>query len=260
MPIIDTHCHINDEALYPIAEEVVSRAKEAGVVRVFNAGDSLESFGRILELKNRFPGFCEAVLGIHPEFATKSRSYLEEAYKQIEENKNNIKAIGEIGLDYHYDKSEETKAKQKEVFIEQIRLAKKLNLPIVIHARDADYDTFSIVKEELPDKVDLHCYSGSWELLKEYLRLPIQLYIGVGGVSTFKNARVIKEVVAKAPKEILMTETDSPYLAPTPHRGERNEPSYLPLVVKQIAELRNEPVEEAEENLYENGRRFYGIE
>jgi len=258
MKILDTHCHINDDKLYPMAEEVIQRAKENGVIRVYNAGDSLPSFERILDLHKRYPSFCKVVLGIHPEFASESDEYFEKASQVIEENKGILSAIGEIGLDYHYDKSEKTKNVQKKRFIEQIRLAKKRNLPIVIHARDADFDTLNIIKEDLPPKIDLHCFSGSAEIAKEYCKLPIQVYFGVGGVSTFKNAKTIKEVIQKIPLTHFLSETDSPYLAPTPHRGEKNEPCYLPLILEEIALLTNKTSEEVAAQLLQNGEEFYG--
>jgi len=258
MKILDTHCHLNDDQLYPIVEEVIKRAKENAVVGVYNAGDSLPSFDRILDLHTRYPSFCKVVLGIHPEFAKESEDYFQKAYQKIEENKDVLSAIGEIGLDYHYDKSEETKNIQKQRFVEQIRLAKKLGLPIVIHARDADFDTLEIIKEELPPKIDLHCFSGSLEIARQYLKLPIQVYFGIGGVSTFKNAKTIKEVIASVPLSHFLSETDCPYLAPTPHRGERNEPCYLPLILNQIALLANRPLEEVADEIYQNGEEFYG--
>lgn len=260
MRIIDTHCHLDDDKLYPTAKDVVERAKKAGVVYLFNTADSLPSFERVLKLAEDFPDVCYSVLGIHPEFATEEDDYFLSAYKEREKQKEKIKAIGEIGLDYHYSKDEEIVAKQKQRFIEQIRLAKKWNLPIVIHSRDADYDTFKIIQEEKPDRIDLHCYSGSSELLDEYLRLPIRRHIGIGGVSTFKNAKTIQRVIKEHDISLFLSETDSPYLAPTPHRGEVNEPCYLPLIIKEIARLKEENEEEVAEKIYQNGVKFYGRE
>lgn len=257
--IIDTHTHFNDDKIYPFVDDFISRAKEKNVVAIFNNGDSLNSFSRILDLEKRYPSFCYAVLGIHPEFASESDEYFTKAYQTIKDNRDFIYAIGEIGLDYHYSKDSEYVAKQKKRFIEQIRLAKQLNLPIVIHSRDADFDTLNIIKQELPPKLDLHCYSGSVEILKEYLKLPIETHIGIGGVCTFKNAKTIKEVVSFAPIEVLLTETDAPYLAPTPFRGQVNESSYLPYIIKEIAELKSQDYDEVEELLYIQGKEFYGI-
>lgn len=260
MKIIDTHCHLNDDKLYFQVEDVIQRAKENHVVAAFNNADSLPSFFRILDLQDRFPDFCHAVLGIHPEFASEAEETFHQAYEQIQKNRDRISAIGEIGLDYHYSKEIAVIQAQKKRFIEQIRLAKELSLPIVIHSRDADFDTLSIIKEELPPKLDLHCFSGSYEILKEYLKLPIEVHIGIGGVCTFKNARVIREVISKTDLSLFLTETDSPYLAPVPHRGENNEPGYLPLIVREIAAEKNRDEEEVATQLYKNGKRFYGME
>lgn len=259
MRIIDTHCHLNDEKIYPIRDEVINRSQANGVEYFFNNGDSLPSLERILSLSDEYSS-CKCVLGIHPEFANENDEYFVKAYQIIKNNRNRIYAIGEIGLDYHYDKSEETKQNQKKRFIEQINLAKELSLPIVIHTRDADFDTFNIIKKELPPKIDLHCYSGSEEVLREYLKLPIEVHIGIGGVSTFKNAKTIQNIIIENDENIFLTETDCPYLAPVPHRGEMNEPSYLPLIVEKIASLKGIDVEEMSEILYRNGKRFYGID
>lgn len=259
MEYIDTHCHLNDDQLYPDREGAVERARKNGCLAFFNAADSFSSFGRIFSLAKEFPGFCYPVIGIHPEYASLPEEEFEKALQTIEENKKNIKAIGEIGLDYHYSKDPEIKEKQKDRFLRQIRLAKKLSLPIVIHSRDADQDCYDILKEELPDKADIHCYGQSYEMLKNYLRLPIQLKIGIGGVVTFKNGRVLKEVVEKAPLSVLLTETDSPYLSPVPNRGKRNEPSYIPFVLKEIALLRKEEEEETAKAILKNGEEFYGL-
>jgi TatD DNase family protein len=259
MRIIDTHCHYNDDQIYPIVDEVITRAKAAGVQAIFNNGDSLASFTRILELQERYPDFCHSVLGIHPEHAAHDQAYFEESYRQIKNNIDKISAIGEIGLDYHYSKDPEYVQAQKFRFIEQIRLAKELHLPIVVHSRDADFDTLDIIRQELPEKVDLHCYSGSVEIAREYLKLPIDFRIGVGGVCTFKNARVIKEVIQYCSEKIILTETDAPYLAPTPHRGQMNESSYIPLIFEAIASLKMMDVEELAEKLYQQGLDFYGL-
>lgn len=260
MRIIDTHCHLYDEAFAADLPSVVEKCRLAGVVSAVNNADSLEAFEKILSLQERFPDFFLSALGIHPEFATKEDAYLERAYEEIRLHAADIVAVGEIGLDYHYDRSPETKARQRKVFRDQIRLAKELSLPIVVHSRDADQETFDILREELPPRVDLHCYSGSVELLREYLRLPFRFSIGIGGVVTFKNARVIKEVVKEAPLSSLLSETDAPYLTPTPYRGQRNDPSYLPLVLQEIASLRQQDVEEIGKALHHNAEVFYGRE
>lgn len=258
MDFIDTHSHLNDDTLYRNIEAVIRDCAEKKIRYVVNNADSLESFSRILELKERF-SICGCALGIHPEFASESDAYFNKAYQQIKENKDRILAIGEIGLDYHYSKEERYVQAQKQRFIEQIKLADELDLPIVIHTRDADFDTLNIIKEYRPKKIDLHCYSGSAEILREYLKLPIEVHIGIGGVSTFKNAKTLQNIIREFPLDIFLTETDAPYLAPTPHRGETNTPAYIPLIVSKIAELKEIDVEVVANKLYENGRNFYGI-
>ena len=258
MKIIDTHCHLNVDDFID-KEQYIKEALENNVSAIFNNGDSFESLSEIIKLKREFPDFCHAVLGIHPEYANKGDDYLFQSLKYIEEHLSEIDAIGEIGLDYHYDKSEETKKNQEKYFREQIRFAKKHNLPIVIHSRDASYDTYKIVVEENIKKIDLHCYSSSLEIAEEYLRYSDQVYFGIGGVITFKNAKTLVSVVNNISLNHLLTETDSPYLAPVPHRGEKNESKYLPLIIKKISEIKMMNQEEASNILYNNAKRFYNV-
>ncbi|MCI1734832.1 MAG: TatD family hydrolase [Bacilli bacterium] len=260
MRYLDTHCHLNDPKFASDLSDVISKVKAAGCLGCFNNADSLASFQPILQLAKDYPHFCYAVLGIHPEFAVKEDSYQEEAIAFVKAHLGDIKAIGEIGLDYHYSPTPEEKVRQQQIFRRWIELAKEVHLPIVVHSRDATLDTLEIIKEEKPFKVDLHCYSGSYDILKEYLKLPIDFHIGVGGVLTFTNSRVLKEVVTQGPLSCFLTETDSPYLAPVPHRGQRNDPSYIPLVIAEIAKEKNLSLEETCEILYHNGSQFYGIE
>ena len=259
MKIIDTHCHLDDDALFSIRREIVEKSKQNSVVAVFNTADSLSSFSRVLTLENENPDFSFSVLGIHPEFALKEEDYFKEAYQRIREEKDHIKAIGEIGLDYHYDKSDETKASQKRRFIEQIELAKELSLPIVIHARDADFDTFDIIRKTKPRRIDLHCCSASVELLREYRKLDTEVYIGIGGVSTFKNAKTLFKVIEEMPLEMMLTETDCPYLSPVPNRGKRNSSRNLPYVVSAIAGLKGISEEEVIRTTEENAKRVFGL-
>lgn len=258
MNIIDTHCHLNDDRLYQDIDAVIVRCKEKGVTSCFVTADSYASFSRIIELQERYPSFCRSVLGLHPEFIN-DEEYYQKAFSYIKERRDRIYAIGEIGLDYHYSKDEDIKTKQKDLFTKQIKLAKELDLPIVIHSRDADFDTLNIIKEYLPKKIDLHCFSGSAEILKEYLKLPIEVHIGINGVCTFKNAKTIKEIIKAFPLDIMLTETDCPYLAPTPFRGQTNSPEYLPYIIEEIAKIKEKDIEEVANILYNNARGFYGI-
>lgn len=256
--IIDAHTHINCDELYQERKEIIQRAIDNKVVAVFNTADSLNSFKNIDILQKEYPNYCYGVYGIHPEFA--SSTNFTEIEEEIIKRKNIIKAIGEIGLDYHYPINETEKNNQKDIFISQICLAKKLKLPIVIHSRDADKDTFDILCQYAQDmKVYLHCYSGSYEMAKEYIKKIPNIHFGVGGIVTFKNAKKLVEVVEKIDLKYFLTETDAPYLTPVPFRGKQNEPSYLIYVINKISELKNMNEVKVEEILFENAREFFDL-
>lgn len=256
--IIDAHTHINCDELYQERKEIIQRAIDNKVVAVFNTADSLNSFKNIDILQKEYSNYCYGVYGIHPEFA--SSTNFTEVEEEIIKRKNIIKAIGEIGLDYHYLINEPEKNNQKDIFISQICLAKKLNLPIVIHSRDADKDTFDILCQYAKDmKVYLHCYSGSYEMAKEYIKKIPNIHFGVGGIVTFKNAKKLVEVVEKIDLKYFLTETDAPYLTPVPFRGKQNEPSYLIYVINKISELKNMNEVKVEEILFENAREFFDL-
>ncbi len=256
--IIDAHTHINCDELYQERKEIIQRAIDNKVMAVFNTADSLNSFKNIDILQKEYSNYCYGVYGIHPEFA--SSTNFTEVEEEIIKRKNIIKAIGEIGLDYHYPINETEKNNQKDIFISQICLAKKLNLPIVIHSRDADKDTFDILCQYAQDmKVYLHCYSGSYEMAKEYIKKIPNIHFGVGGIVTFKNAKKLVEVVEKIDLKYFLTETDAPYLTPVPFRGKQNEPSYLIYVINKISELKNMNEVKVEEILFENAREFFDL-
>ena len=256
--IIDAHTHINCDELYQERKGIIQRAIDNKVVAVFNTADSLNSFKNIDILQKEYPNYCYGVYGIHPEFA--SSTNFTEVEEEIIKRKNIIKAIGEIGLDYHYPINETEKNNQKDIFISQICLAKKLNLPIVIHSRDADKDTFDILCQYAQDmKVYLHCYSGSYEMAKEYIKKIPNIHFGVGGIVTFKNAKKLVEVVEKIDLKYFLTETDAPYLTPVPFRGKQNEPSYLIYVINKISELKNMNEVKVEEILFEKAREFFDL-
>lgn len=256
--IIDAHTHINCDELYQERKEIIQRAIDNKVVAVFNTADSLNSFKNIDILQKEYSNYCYGVYGIHPEFA--SSTNFTEVEEEIIKRKNIIKAIGEIGLDYHYPINEPEKNNQKDIFISQICLAKKLNLPIVIHSRDADKDTFDILCQYAKDmKVYLHCYSGPYEMAKEYIKKIPNIHFGVGGIVTFKNAKKLVEVVEKIDLKYFLTETDAPYLTPVPFRGKQNEPSYLIYVINKISELKNMNEVKVEEILFENAREFFDL-
>ncbi|PFA63692.1 hydrolase TatD [Bacillus sp. AFS015802] len=253
--LFDTHVHLNAEQFDEDLEEVLSRAKEAGVEKMVVVGFDRPTINRAMELIGQYD-FLYAAIGWHPVDAI---DMTDEDLTWIEELSQHPKvvAIGEMGLDYHWDKS--PRDVQKEVFRKQIQLAKKVKLPIVIHNRDATQDIVDILREEGAEEVGgiMHCFSGSPEVAKECVDM--NFYISLGGPVTFKNARKPKEVAKEIPLEKLLIETDCPYLAPHPYRGKRNEPAYVKLVAEQIAELKELTVEEVETITTENAKKLFNI-
>lgn len=253
--LFDTHVHVNAEQFNEDLEDVIERAQEAGVNNMVVVGFDRPTITRAMELIETYD-FMYAAVGWHPVDAI---DMTEEDLKWIEELSSHPKvvAIGEMGLDYHWDKS--PKAIQMEVFRKQIRLAKKVGLPIIIHNREATADIVNILKEEEASEVGgiMHCFSGSAETAMECI--DINFYISLGGPVTFKNAKKPKEVAAAVPLDRLLIETDCPYLAPHPYRGKRNEPSYVKLVAEQIAEIKQLSVEEVSQATTDNAKKLFGI-
>lgn len=271
---IDIHAHINDSKLIDDVDNVIDRANKAGVKYIVNATCDVKSIKETLELVKKYENVY-ATLGIHPQAIFE---YDDEIEELIYSNKNNQKVIGigEIGLDYHdmetqiaYIKQdypqyeniteEEVKNKQKEVFIKQIELASKMNLPIVVHSRDATADTLEIIKSKinlLKNKGLIHCFSGSVEVAKEYFKMGF--YISVGGSITFKNARCIPDVIRECGIDNVMLETDCPYLSPEPYRGKINEPKNVVLVSDKIAEILDINYRQVEEKTTENAFALFG--
>ncbi|MFE4814216.1 TatD family hydrolase [Peribacillus simplex] len=253
--LFDTHVHVNAEQFNEDLEDVIDRAKEAGVNNMVVVGFDRPTIIRAMELIEAYD-FMYAAVGWHPVDAI---DMTEEDLQWIEELSNHPKvvAIGEMGLDYHWDKS--PKDVQMEVFRKQIRLAKKGGLPIIIHNREATADIVNILKEEEASSVGgiMHCFSGSAETALECINM--NFYISLGGPVTFKNAKKPKEVAAAVPLDRLLIETDCPYLAPHPYRGKRNEPSYVKLVAEQIAEIKQLTLEEVSQATTENAKKLFGI-
>ena len=256
MKYLDSHCHINDDDLYPIRNEVISRAREAGVGYILVIGWDVESSKKAISIAHEFEGVYAAV-GIHPE---NLEGIHEQSLLEIEElaKDEKVVAIGEIGLDYHWFKDPKDHENQKTWFIKQIELANKLHLPISIHAREAIGDLLDILKNHpLEHSGVLHCYSGSPESLKEFAKLGF--YFGFDGPITYKNAKEPKESVIACPIDKILTETDSPYLPPVPHRGERNESSYIPLILAQMAALKEVDESFMAEQVKENFERLFSV-
>ncbi|MFC4303340.1 TatD family hydrolase [Cohnella boryungensis] len=254
--LIDTHAHLDSPKFDNDREEVIARALEAGIDTIVNIGFNRETIPSTMALAEKYP-YIFAAVGWHPTDAVDMR--LEEDLAWIERlcSHPKVVAIGEIGLDYYWDTS--PKEIQHTVFREQIRLARKLNKPIVIHNRDAHEDVVRLLKEEKAEEVGgiMHCFSGSWETAKKCLDM--NFYISFGGPVTFKNARVPKEVLERVPLDRILLETDAPYLAPHPYRGKRNESAYVRLVAEAAAEIKSISVEEIEKITSENGRRCLGL-
>lgn len=253
--LFDTHVHLNAEQYKEDLEEVIERALNEGISRMVVVGFDRPTIEKAMELVEKYD-FMYASVGWHPVDAIDMK---DEDLLWIEELASHPKvvAIGEMGLDYYWDKS--PKEIQKEVFRRQIQLAKKVKLPIVIHNREATADIVEILKEEGAEEVGgiMHCFSGSPETAKECVDM--NFYISLGGPVTFKNAKKPKEVAEAIPLEKLLIETDCPYLAPHPYRGKRNEPSYVKLVAEQIAEIKGLSLEEVAEATTANAQKLFGI-
>ena len=253
--IFDSHAHYDDAQFDEDRVDVLSHLKDAGVERVVNISNGWDDLLKTLDLIKEVP-FLYGTVGVHP---CKVSELNEARMEQMKDfcSRDKIVAVGEIGLDYYW--MSDPKDVQKEWFVRQLRLAKELNLPVVIHSRDASQDTFDIMKAEHAGTTGgvIHCYSGSLEMAREYVKMGY--YLGIGGVVTFKNSKTLKKVAVEIPLENIVVETDCPYLAPTPHRGKRNSSAYLPLVIEEIARLRDISPEEVEQVTYENAKRLYGI-
>lgn len=248
---IDTHCHMNDGVYRDKIKEYFDRAVELNVkkslVICMNKEDLLYTF----ELQKQFPQI-DIAFGYHPEDADKITEddlrYLEEVISD-----ERIIAIGEIGLDYYWDKT--YKDKQMELFIKQIEIANKANKPVLIHSRSAAKDTYDTLKKYAKTNVLMHCFGESFEMMQEYLKLGY--YIAFGGVITFKNAQQPKENVSRIPLDRLMLETDCPYMTPVPFRGKQNETAYVKYVGEYVCELRGLEIDKLQQQLQENYRRFF---
>lgn len=253
--LFDTHVHLNVSQFDEDREEVLQRAKEAGVENMVIVGFDHETIPKAIEMAEQYEHIYAAV-GWHPvdaiDMTEKELEWLEELSSHPK-----VVALGEMGLDYHWDKS--PKEIQKEVFRKQIQLAKKVNLPIIIHNREATEDIIQILQEEKAEEVGgiMHCYNDSIDYVDACLQM--NFYISLGGPVTFKNATLPKEVAKYVPADRLLIETDCPFLAPHPNRGKRNEPAYVKLVAEKIAELREISYEEISKQTTENARKFFGI-
>ena len=252
--IFDSHAHYDDEQFDCDREELLGSMQEHGIGGIINVGASMEGVFASQELADKYP-FIYAGVGIHPDYVG---SLNEEKLRMLAElcKKPKTVVVGEIGLDYYWDK--ENHDLQKEWFIRQLDLARKKEKPVIIHSREAAADTMEIMKEYASGlRGVIHCYSYSAEMAKEYVKMGY--YIGIGGVVTFKNAKKLKQVVQEIPLESIVLETDCPYLAPVPYRGKRNSSLYLPYVAEEIAALKGAAAEDVVLQTEENARKLYGL-
>lgn len=252
--LFDTHAHMDDRAFDQDRLALIASLPEQGVGLVMNPGCSLASSRNADALSKRFD-FLYAAVGSHPDAADEVNEAVLEEYRQLVRQNPKIKAIGEIGLDYHYE--DIPRALQLKAFRAQMALAEELDLPVIVHERDAHADGMAVIDEFPTVKGVFHCYSGSAEMAAELVKRG--WYIGFTGVLTFKNARKALEVAASVPLERLVLETDCPYMAPEPFRGKRNHPGYLYRMAERLAQLRELSVEEIQRITTENGKRLYRI-
>ena len=252
--MIDTHIHLDEEAYAPDREEVIARQREAGVEAMIVPGVNAASIEGIFAVAHNHPGYCYPALGFHPQDV---KADWQEQWTIIEQaicaHKEEIVAIGEIGFDYYWDTT--FKDEQREVFQRQLDLAEELNLPVMIHSREATEDTLNVLKTAHVRGV-IHCFNGSKEVAQQYLQMGF--YLGIGGVLTFKNCK-LSETLEVVPLDRIVLETDGPYLAPTPHRGERNESRLMIHVAERLAQVYNCSVEQIIETTSRNARQLFAI-
>jgi TatD DNase family protein len=255
MTVFDTHAHMNDRAFDADRETLMGALPGLGLGLLMNAGCSLESTKECIALAEKYD-FAYASAGSHPDSADEVCDAVLEEYRKLCKLHPKVKAIGEIGLDYHYE--DIPRELQKKAFIAQMELAKELDLPVIVHEREAHQDGLEIVKQFPTVKGVFHCYSGSAEMARQLVDLG--WYIGFTGVLTFKNAKKAIEAAQAIPLERIVVETDCPYMSPEPFRGKRNDPSRVVYVADKLAEIRGISAEEARAITFENGKRLYRID
>ncbi len=249
----DTHAHLDDSAFDSDRDELISSLSGFGITRVLNASSDMASSARTISLCDKYD-FIYGAVGVHPHDAENMK---DEDFNTLCDMVKHpkIRAIGEIGLDYYYDHS--PRDIQKARFKDQLHLARELNLPVIIHDRDAHEDCLNILRDFTDLKVVYHCYSGSLEYAK--ILISLGFYLSFTGAATFKNAKAAPSVIEWMPLDKIMIETDCPYLAPVPHRGKRNFPGFVPLVAEKIAELRSHSLNDVAEITFKNGCEFFSI-
>ena len=252
--LFDTHAHMDDHSFDEDREELLKSLPEKGIALLMNPGCSLEASRNASKLSQEYD-YIYAAVGSHPDAADEVNEEVLEEYRKLCKLNPKIKAIGEIGLDYYYE--DIPREIQKKAFRMQMELARELNLPVIVHERDAHEDGMAVVREFPDVKGVFHCYSGSAEMARQLVNLG--WYIGFTGVLTFKNARKAVEVAASIPLDRIVLETDCPYMSPDPFRGKRNDPSRLYRMAEKLAEIRGLTVEEVHRITVENGKRLCRI-
>ena len=252
--LFDTHAHMNDPAFDEDRKEMILGLKDKGVDFVMNVGCCLESSGDCIKLAEEYP-FVYASVGSHPDSADEVNEEVIEKYRQMAKHPK-VMAIGEIGLDYYYETI--PREVQQKAFRMQMALAKELDMPVIVHERNAHDDGMRIVKEFKGVTGVFHCYSGSAEMARQLVDMG--WYIGFTGVLTFKNARKAVETAERIPLERIVLETDCPFMAPEPHRGKRNDPGYLPYMAQRLADIRGIPAEDVIRITTENAKKLYRID
>ena len=263
MEFFDSHAHYNDEKFNYDREELIKNIYDSGITKLINAGYSLKSSIYALEIAKKYD-WIYTISGISPNDIPEKRETLNNQLKELvnfvemERQSNKILAIGEIGLDYYWEKDDEKRNIQKEVFIKQIKIANSFNLPIVIHTRDAVMDTLEILKtNEVERKGVFHCCPLNRELVKEALKLGY--YISFAGPITFKNSKNANEIIEMVPLERMLIETDSPYLSPEPNRGKRNDSRNVKYIAEKVANVKHKSLEEIAKVTYENTCRIFNV-
>ena len=254
--IFDTHAHYDDKAFDLDRDELLETFPEKGIVNITNIGCSIKSSKRSIELAEKYD-YMYASIGVIPHHVGEMTEADIEELREMAKSCEKVVAIGEIGLDYYYD--EPARDLQHKWFLRQMELAKELSLPIVIHSREAAKDTVDLMNQAKASEIGgvVHCYSYSEEMTRDFLKMGF--FFGIGGVVTFKNSKKLKAAVQALPLSSIVLETDSPYLTPTPFRGQRNDSSFLPYVVKEIAELKGLEEQEVTQATFENAKRLYRL-
>ena len=253
--LVDTHAHLDDLKYENDLDEVVTRAGQYGVTRIISMGDTMAASLNAVKIAEKYEGVF-AGAGVHPQEAL---TLMDGDYDRLAQLMTlpKVKVLGEIGLDYYYENA--SREKQQEIFIRQLDVARQMHMPVSIHDRDAHGDTMAILKKEGKGLTgSIHCFSGSWEMAKELLKMG--WFLGVDGPLTFKNAAKLPEIIAKIPLDRLLLETDSPYLAPVPKRGRRNEPAYVKYIAEKVAEIRNIPLEEVAQQTTQNAVNLFNLD